>query len=319
MNFDQKNAVIASLWIEFRNDEDFADFMRYNDLGCPLAYMYQEKLITELSDQGIGMITETFNNFMKLMDVTEEDVDAVLPDKNLGAIMVFSHHKRKAAQEKVVKNTMLSERNSSSKPMSFDTENPNRGDKFSHYAHAFNAIMGTKYFSLEQISEYGAEHRGELLKSTGLGDPQALLTVAIIYCTQEREYSSAFSVAKSALDKAKAAGFDLGPYWFGYGFALEQVEEFDQAIHAHETALELGFGAAAFNYGRLMMAHSLDLGSAVRVWKIGRDRYFDYVCKEMLDDLQTSPGVYTATIPNPDGSSEILMASDNPGGLGTFK
>jgi hypothetical protein len=39
----------------------------------------------------------------------------------------------------------------------------------------------------------------------------------------------------------------------------------------------------------------------------------------MLDDLQTTPGVYTATIPNPDGSSEILTASDNPGGLGIFK
>jgi tetratricopeptide (TPR) repeat protein len=319
MNFDEKNAVIASLWIEFRKDEDFADFMTYNDLGCPLAYMYQEKLITELSDQGIGMITETFNNFMKLMDVTEADVDAVLPDKNLGAIMVFSYHKRKAAQEKAEKNPILSERKSSSKPMSFDIENPNRGDKFSHYAHAFNAIMGTKYFSLEQISEYGAKHGEELLKNAGLGDPQALLTVATIYCTQEKEYSSAFSVAKSALDKAKAAGLDLGPYWFGYGFALEQVEEFDQAIHAHETALELDFGAAAFNYGRLVMAHSLDLTSAVRIWKIGRDQYSDYVCKEMLEDLETSPGVYRATIPNPDGSSEILMASDNPGGLGTFK
>ena len=319
MNFDEKSGVISSLWIEFRKDEDFAAFMSYNDLGCPLAYMYQQKLITALSDQGIEMITETFNNFMDLMDVTEEDVDAVLPDKNLGAIMVFSYHKRKVAKEKAEGNAMLSEHDSGSERRSFDTDNPNRGDKFSHYAHAFNAIVGTKFFSLEQISEYGATHGEELLKGAGLGDPQALLTVATIYCTQEKEFSSAFSVAKSALDKAKAAGFDLGPYWFGYGFALEQVEEFDQAIHAHETALELGFGIAAFNYGRLMMAHSLDLTSAVRIWKIGRDQYSDYVCKEMLDDLETSPGVYSATIPNPDGSSEILMTSDNPGGLGTFK
>jgi hypothetical protein len=100
MNFDEKSGVISSLWIEFRKDEDFAAFMSYNDLGCPLAYMYQQKLITSLSDEGIGMITETFNNFMELMDVTEEDVDAVLPDKNLGAIMVFSYHKRKVSKEK---------------------------------------------------------------------------------------------------------------------------------------------------------------------------------------------------------------------------
>ena len=56
MNFDEKNAVIASLWIEFRKDEDFADFMTHNDLGCPLAYMYQEKLITEPKDFGSSHI-----------------------------------------------------------------------------------------------------------------------------------------------------------------------------------------------------------------------------------------------------------------------
>jgi tetratricopeptide (TPR) repeat protein len=319
MKFNEKSGVVASVWREFRNDKDFATFMSYNDIGCPLAFMYEEKLITGLSDQGIGMITETFNNFMEIMDVTEEDVDAVLPDKNLGAIMVLSYNKRKTAQEKAEAKVIVSDDKSISEPMRFDTENPNRGDKFSHYAHAFNAIVGTKYFSLDQISEYGAIHGTELLKNAGLGDPQAQLTVAMIHCTQQGEYSSAFSVAKGALDRAKAAGLDLGSYWFGYGFALEQIEEFDQAIDAHETALELGFGAAAFNYGRIMMAHSLDLTSAVRIWKIGRDQYGDYVCKEMLDDLQTSPGVYTATIPNPDGSSEILIASDNPGGLGTFK
>ena len=308
MKFKEKSDVVASLWIEFRRDEDFADFMSYNDLGCPLAYMYKEKLITTLSSAGEAMILETFNSFMELMDVTEEDVDAVLPDKNLGAIMVFSHNKRKVAQERSI-----------SEPVGFDTDNPNRGDQFSHYAHAFNAILGTKFSTLEEIAEYTIEHREELLKGAGLGEPQALLTSAVIYCTEDGQYKSAFTVAKRALDNAEKAGLDLGPYWFGYGFALEQVEEFDDAINAHETALSLGLGAAAFNFGRLQMAHNLNLTGAVRTWKIGRDKYRDYVCKEMLEDLETSPGVYSANIPNPDGSSEILIASDNPGGLGKFK
>lgn len=319
MNFKEKSGVVASLWIEFRNDEDFAEFMSYNDLGCPLAYMYKEKLITALSPAGEAMIIETFNSLMELLNVTEEDVDAVLPDKNLGAIMVFSYHKRKVAQEKAEAGSAPSVESSNSVPAGFDEENPNRGNQFSHYAHAFNAILGTKYFTLGHIAEYSIEHEDELLEKTGSGQPLALLTAAMIYCTEEDQYKSAFSVAKRALDKAEKLGLDLGPYWFGYGFALEQVEEFDEAIDAHETALSLGFGPAAFNFGRLQMAHNLDLSAAVRTWKLGRDKFSDYVCREMLNDLETSPGVYSATIPNSDGSSEILIASDNPGGLGKFK
>jgi tetratricopeptide (TPR) repeat protein len=319
MNFKEKSGVVASLWIEFRNDEDFADFMSYNDLGCPLAYMYKEKLISALSPAGEAMIIETFNALMELLDVTEEDVDAVLPDKNLGAIMVFSYHKRKVAQENAAAGSVPSVERRSSEPAGFDEDNPNRGAQFSHYAHAFNAILGTKFFKLGQISEYSIEHDDDLMERANSGEPLALLTKAMIYCTAEDQYKSAFSVAKRALDKAEKSGIDLGPYWFGYGFALEQVEEFDSAIDAHETALSLGFGAAAFNFGRLQMAHNLDLSAAVRTWKLGRDKYSDYVCREMLNNLETSPGVYSATIPNPDGSSEILMASDNPGGLGKFK
>ena len=103
MNFEEKAGVIGTLWIEFRKSDEYADFMSYNDLGCPLAYMYSSGLVKELSDQGIAMISETFNMFLELLDVTEEVIDEILPDKNLGAILVFAKIKAKnSAQAKEV-------------------------------------------------------------------------------------------------------------------------------------------------------------------------------------------------------------------------
>jgi hypothetical protein len=95
MDFADKAGVIGQLWIEFRNDEDFSAFMDYNDLGCPMAYMVAEGLIKELTPVGEEMISETFKMFLDLVNVTEEEVDSVLPDKNLGSILVFAHNKKK--------------------------------------------------------------------------------------------------------------------------------------------------------------------------------------------------------------------------------
>ena len=99
MNFKEKASVISSLWIEFRHDEDFSDFMNYNDIGCPLAYVFSNGLATELSQVGIDMITETFNMFLGLLEVTEDEINEVLPDKNLGAILVFAHNKRNGSSD----------------------------------------------------------------------------------------------------------------------------------------------------------------------------------------------------------------------------
>jgi len=94
MDFSDKTGVIGQLWIEFRNDEDFEAFMDYNDLGCPMAYMVAEGLIKDLTPVGEEMIEETFKMFLELINVTEEEIDSVLPDKNLGAILVFAHNKK---------------------------------------------------------------------------------------------------------------------------------------------------------------------------------------------------------------------------------
>lgn len=98
MDFADKAGVIGQLWIEFRGDEDFEAFMDYNDLGCPMAYMVAEGLIKELTPVGEEMITETFKMFLELINVTEEEIDSVIPEKNLGSILVFGHFKKKNSE-----------------------------------------------------------------------------------------------------------------------------------------------------------------------------------------------------------------------------
>lgn len=98
MEFADKAGVIGQLWIEFRNDEDFSAFMEYNDLGCPMAYMVAEGLVKELTPVGEDIIGETFTMFLDLLNVTEQEIDEVLEDKTLGAILVFAHNKKKNSE-----------------------------------------------------------------------------------------------------------------------------------------------------------------------------------------------------------------------------
>lgn len=98
MELADKAGIIGQLWIEFRNDEDFTAFMEYNDLGCPLAYMVAEGLIKELSPVGEEMLEETFKMFMQLINVTEEDIN-ILPEINLGSILMFAYNKKQNTEE----------------------------------------------------------------------------------------------------------------------------------------------------------------------------------------------------------------------------
>ena len=58
--FDNKVAILADLWMSYRNDEQFEDFITYNDLGLPLAYLLDSGII-EVTDKAKVFIEETFD------------------------------------------------------------------------------------------------------------------------------------------------------------------------------------------------------------------------------------------------------------------
>lgn len=94
MDFADKAGVLGQLWIEFRADEDFSDFIEYNDLGLPLAYMVAEGLVKECSPVGEDVIEETYKMFMALLELEETDLE-VLDEINLGSVLILAHNKKK--------------------------------------------------------------------------------------------------------------------------------------------------------------------------------------------------------------------------------
>ena len=59
-DFSTKASILADLWINFRAEEEFTDFIEYNDIGLPLAYFVHTDLV-QPSEQATVYIEETFN------------------------------------------------------------------------------------------------------------------------------------------------------------------------------------------------------------------------------------------------------------------
>jgi hypothetical protein len=73
-NYIDKCTVLAELWINYRDDKDFKDFLDYNDLGLPMAYMLAEGLVSEVTEIGQNYINESYNLFIKALDIEEDEI-----------------------------------------------------------------------------------------------------------------------------------------------------------------------------------------------------------------------------------------------------
>ena len=63
--------ILGSLYSNYREDKNFKDFIEFNDLGLPLAYLTSENLC-EPSDDGVRYITETWELFLAGLNVKDE-------------------------------------------------------------------------------------------------------------------------------------------------------------------------------------------------------------------------------------------------------
>lgn len=76
---ENKITILAKLWLDYKFDEEFQDFIEYNDIGLPLAYVASENLVT-LNESGEKYLDETWNLFLEsigIEDVGFEDLNQV--------------------------------------------------------------------------------------------------------------------------------------------------------------------------------------------------------------------------------------------------
>ncbi len=58
--FSNKTLILADLWLNYRDDEEFRDFTAYNDLGLPLSYAIANKVV-EPTPVAEKFVNETFD------------------------------------------------------------------------------------------------------------------------------------------------------------------------------------------------------------------------------------------------------------------
>ena len=63
-DFTKVCEILGLLYANYKEDEEFQDFIDFNDLGLPLAYFASERLC-EVSDDGARYIMETWLLFLK--------------------------------------------------------------------------------------------------------------------------------------------------------------------------------------------------------------------------------------------------------------
>lgn len=78
--YSNKVSILSELWMNYRNDTEFQDFIEYNDLGLPLAYAIEQDIVKS-SDLAQKFIEETFDLFLAGLDTSDtgfETLDDVL-------------------------------------------------------------------------------------------------------------------------------------------------------------------------------------------------------------------------------------------------
>jgi hypothetical protein len=83
--FKNKCAILADIWLNYRDDQEFADFIEYNDLGLPLAYAIESGIV-EKTERAKSFIEETFELLLAGLGIEEdtgfEDLEEVLEAEN---------------------------------------------------------------------------------------------------------------------------------------------------------------------------------------------------------------------------------------------
>ena len=67
---ESKQEILAELWMNYRDDDNFSDFIQYNDLGLPLAYILANN-IAKTTEQAEKFVNETFDLLLGSLGVDD--------------------------------------------------------------------------------------------------------------------------------------------------------------------------------------------------------------------------------------------------------
>ena len=71
--YNTKYTILSELWTGYKDDKEMADFFEYNDLGLPLAFMIEQKIV-ESTPVAQVYIEETFELLVESLGLDSEEV-----------------------------------------------------------------------------------------------------------------------------------------------------------------------------------------------------------------------------------------------------
>jgi hypothetical protein len=70
--FEKRCEILADLWLNYKNDVSFSDFMEYNDLGLPLAYALSNSILDySASEKAKPFVNEAWDLLLSGMGVED--------------------------------------------------------------------------------------------------------------------------------------------------------------------------------------------------------------------------------------------------------
>lgn len=79
-SFSNKTIILSELWLEYRDEEQFLEFVAFNDLGLPLAHSIAAGIV-EASPTATEFVNETFRLLLSELEIEDtgfESLDDVL-------------------------------------------------------------------------------------------------------------------------------------------------------------------------------------------------------------------------------------------------
>lgn len=80
-SFENKCEILSELWLSYRDDDNFKDFVLYNDISLPLSFMISEGIVEKTGEMAESYIEETFSLLLTAVDLKDmgfETLDSLL-------------------------------------------------------------------------------------------------------------------------------------------------------------------------------------------------------------------------------------------------
>ena len=76
--FKKRCEILADLWLEYRDDEAYKDFIKYNDLALPFAYALANDLIEHSACGSLeSFINNAWDSFLKIVGIEDDNYETL--------------------------------------------------------------------------------------------------------------------------------------------------------------------------------------------------------------------------------------------------